>query len=90
MRNSRPTEALQEQRKLSQAINVITHNGMCLRDRLLALCKVRGIRLQGSTLVLFHLLGCWPGASFRGNGVRAHPLKYMLRSTFLGKLMSIL
>jgi dihydrodipicolinate synthase/N-acetylneuraminate lyase len=54
MRNSRPSEALQEQRKLSQAINVITRNGMCLRDRLLALCKVRGTRLarvvQGSIL----------------------------------------
>jgi hypothetical protein len=30
MRNNRPKEALQEQRKLSQAINAITCNGMCL------------------------------------------------------------
>jgi dihydrodipicolinate synthase/N-acetylneuraminate lyase len=30
MRNNLPTEALQEQRKLSDAIRVITHNGKCL------------------------------------------------------------
>lgn len=32
MRNNYPKEALQEQRKLSQAINAITRNGMCLSD----------------------------------------------------------
>lgn len=32
MRNSHLSEALQEQRKLSQAINVITRNGMYPRD----------------------------------------------------------
>jgi hypothetical protein len=67
MRNNHPSEALQEQRKLSQAINVITRNGMCLRDRLLALYKVRGTRLarvfQGSTLVLYCTLILLPKPS---------------------------
>jgi hypothetical protein len=32
MTNSRPREALQGQRKLSQAISAITRNGTCLSD----------------------------------------------------------
>jgi len=31
MKNDRASEALQEQKKLSEVIRVITHNGKCLR-----------------------------------------------------------